>query len=100
MLVNRWQAPMVPTKDQLKMILNKEGLECSEEHYPTQTKITDHRHPFNEVRVIVDGELIVNVAGNQLLLRAGDRIEIPANTKHSHFTQNTECTCLFAERPF
>jgi quercetin dioxygenase-like cupin family protein len=100
MIVTRWQAPIIPTIEQIKMILLNEGLEPSDEVLPKNGKIKEHRHPFDEIRMVVDGELLVNVSGNQLLLRAGDRIEIPSNTKHQYNAHGqTDCVCVIAQRP-
>jgi len=100
MVVIRWQAPILPTIEQIKMIFVNEGLEPTNEVLPAKSKITEHRHPFDEIRVVVDGELLVNVSGNQLLLRAGDRIDIPSNTKHQYQANGpTDCLCVVAERP-
>jgi len=100
MLINRWLAPLTPTKEQIKMLLETEGLEPYEEDYEPSIKINEHRHPFGEVRVVAQGELLFNIAGNQFLLRAGDRVEIPANTKHSHVNNGQgTCICICAQRP-
>lgn len=81
------------------MILEDEGLEPFEEVYQPKDKIIDHRHPFCEVRIVTQGELLFNISGTQFLLRAGDRVEIPANTRHSHMAQGEEpCICLCAKR--
>ncbi len=99
MIITRWQAPIIPNKQQINTILEAEGLEPYEEVYTPQTKINEHRHPFCEVRVILSGEMLFNISGNQFLLRAGDRVEIPANTKHSHTAQGTsDCICVCAQR--
>ncbi|MFZ4405415.1 MAG: cupin domain-containing protein [Pseudobdellovibrionaceae bacterium] len=99
MIIHRWQAPIQPSLEALSKILVHEGLEPQKEIFMSQERISDHRHPFCEVRFIVEGEIIFNVSGNQILLRAGDRIEIPANTKHSHTTAGQKsCICLYAQR--
>lgn len=99
MLITRWQAPLTPNKSQAHLILESEGLEPFEEAYEPQMKVHEHRHPFCEVRIIVEGELLFNISGNQFLLRPGDRVEIPANTKHSHTAQGTgQCVCICAQR--
>jgi quercetin dioxygenase-like cupin family protein len=99
MIITRWQAPIIPSKNQIKKILENEGLEPFEETYEPQVKIPDHRHPFAEVRVIVSGEILFNISGNQFVMRPGDRVEIPANTKHSHMIQGTDdCVCICAQR--
>lgn len=99
MLITRWQAPVTPTKSQIHMILEDEGLEPFEETYAEKEKISEHRHPFCEVRIVAEGELLFNISGTQFLLRPGDRVEIPANTKHSHVPQGERpCVCVCARR--
>jgi quercetin dioxygenase-like cupin family protein len=101
MLINRWQAPQLPTVEQFMMMLDQEGLEPVAEDFAPGMKIGDHRHPFTEVRVVLEGELLFNVAGNQFLLRAGDRLEIPANTKHWFQCHGTSISrSLYAQRVF
>lgn len=101
MIMTRWQAAQMPNLDQMKLILAQEGLEPYTEVFNSSTKISDHRHPFTEVRIVISGELLTNIAGNQVLLRPGDRIEISANTKHSYQVQGNEpCACLCAEKVF
>lgn len=83
------------------MIFQAEGLTPTEEILPPKTVIPDHRHPFDEVRMVVSGTLFMNISGNQLLLRSGDRIDIPANTRHSKSSEGGEpCVCMVANRPF
>lgn len=83
MLVTRWQAAMVPTKQQIKLMFEAEGLTPFEEVFPPQSQIVDHRHPFDEVRMVAEGQLLLDIAGNRLLLRPGDKIVIPSNTRHA-----------------
>ena len=101
MIMTRWQATLTPTPEQIRMILQDEGLDPFDEIFEAEIKVPDHRHPFTEVRVVLQGELLTNVAGNQVLLRAGDRIEIPANTRHSYNVQGTgSCFCICAQKIF
>lgn len=83
MLIRRWQAPVVPDRKQVFIMFETEGLEATEEVFQPAAHIRDHRHPFDEIRMILSGQLMVDVAGNRLLLRPGDRLVIPANTRHS-----------------
>jgi quercetin dioxygenase-like cupin family protein len=99
MIIQRWLAPIKPSFDQIKFILENEGLDVFTETVAAGEKVKDHRHPFSEVRFIISGELMFNVAGNQFLLRNGDRVEVPANTKHWHSAQGSEnCICLVANK--
>lgn len=90
MVITRWQAPQVPSLEQMKMMFTVEGHDFNLETYPIGSEIKDHRHPFDEIRMVASGTLLVNVSGTQLLLRAGDRIEIPSNTKHSTKVEGEE----------
>lgn len=101
MLVNRWQAPIVPTKQQMYSMFESEGLDAQEEILKSGLHVQDLRHPFDEVRMVVEGQLFLDIAGNKMLLRAGDRIVIPANTRHSKQVDSQEsCTCLYAMKAF
>lgn len=99
MLVFRWQAPIVPDKKQIRTMFEAEGLVPLEEVFPPETLIDWHRHPFDEIRTVAQGEVVFDIAGNKLLLRAGDKIVIPSNTKHSFKTQgDIECVCIVANK--
>lgn len=101
MIVTRWQAPVLPSAEQIKMIFEGEGLSAAEETLPPGTVGRDLRHPFDEVRMVISGALLMNISGNQILLRAGDRIDIPSNTKHSKSANGDEtCVCVVAHKPF
>lgn len=101
MIVTRWQAPVLPTPEQIKMIFEREGLQPFEEVYAPNEKIPPHRHPFDEVRMLVTGSLLMEVAGNQLLLRSGDKIVIPSNTRHSKKVHgNSDCLCICSYKAF
>lgn len=93
MIVRRWLAPLQPSKEQIEALFEKDGLEYFEENFPEKTKISDHRHPFDEVRMIIKGKILYNVSGNKVLLRPGDRITVPSNTLHSKTVQSDE-PCL------
>ena len=99
MLISRLQAPHLPQKDQILMIFQAEGLTPFEDVLPAGEEILDLRNPFDEVRVVAAGELLLDIAGNKLLLRAGDRIVIPSNTRHSKQNQGDEpCICICANK--
>ena len=101
MLITRWQAPILPTKDQVQHLFVAEGYQPYEECYAPEAEITDHRHPFDEIRMVVSGELSMTIAGNKLLLRAGDKIIIPSNTKHSKKVEGLEpCVCICANKTY
>ena len=101
MIVVRWQAPLKPTKAQARMIFLAEDLTPWDETLTSDETYPEHRHPFDEIRMILEGELAMNIAGNRLLLRAGDKIIIPGNTKHSQeVTTDSPCETMVANRAF
>ena len=101
MLVFRWQASVQPTREQLKSIYLLEGLKPEEETMPPGSEVEDHKHPFDEFRVIVEGELMMSISGNKLVLRPGDRILIPSNTRHSMSNTSEEsCVSFCAHRAY
>ena len=101
MIVTRWQAPRVPDKEQVYFILESEGLEPYEEEFKLGTIIPEHRHPFDEIRMVLKGQLMMDIAGTKLLLRPGDKIIVPSNTKHSKKVEGTEaCVCICANRTY
>lgn len=101
MLITRWQAPHSPQLKECQMWLELEGLESNIETYAPGEKIQEHRHPFSEIRYIIEGEMLFNIGGNQILVRPGDRIEIPANTRHwQQCHGQTPAVSLYAQRVF
>jgi quercetin dioxygenase-like cupin family protein len=79
------------------MILESEGLEPFDEVLEPGHRIPDHRHPFDEVRMVAQGELLLEILGTRMLLREGDKIIIPANTRHGKQASGEKpCLCICA----
>jgi quercetin dioxygenase-like cupin family protein len=101
MLITRWQAQNVPTTEQVLKIFRAEGLSPVEESFPSESKCDEHRHPYDEVRMIVKGNIYFSVSGTKLLLRPGDKIEIPSNTRHEMEVEGPDtCVSVFSKRLF
>lgn len=100
MIIRRWQAPNIPDLKQMRQMFFLEGLQPLEETFPEGTKVEDRKFPFDEVRMIVEGEQIIEVAKNKLLLRPGDRIMIPSNTRHTISSHQGSSTSLYARKIF
>jgi len=94
MIVRRWLASLTPSQKQIENLFDKDGLEYFEESLPLGTKIPEHRHPFDEVRMIIRGRLLYNVSGNKVLLRPGDKVIVPSNTLHSKEANFEDCLSL------
>ena len=101
MLVTRWQAQIVPKKDQIKLWFEAEGLVPKEVVLNASSEFKDLRHPFDDVIMVAEGEVILDIAGNKLLLRSGDKIVIPSNTKYSKKVEATvPCLCIEASKTY
>lgn len=98
MIVHRWLAPIPLTENQARHWLEMEKADISREHWLAHQSPGEHRHFWTEILVILEGELIVNVAGNQVLLRSGDRMDIPANTRHSYKVNSEFCSVLIGQK--
>jgi len=100
MIIRRWQAPVTPDLKQIRQMFFLEGLKPELEELPEGTVVKDRKFPFDEIRIVVSGELILDVAGSKVLLREGDRVMIPSNTKHSVTAHKGSNTSLYARKVF
>ncbi len=81
--VVRWNKPRKPTLEDLKKLLEAEGLEvelCSD---PPGMKYGRHKHPFDDFVVIVSGKMKIITDSHEWLMKPGDRLDLPKNTSHS-----------------
>ncbi len=101
MIITRWQASIIPTKEQVLTMFQNEGLEPHEDVVTPQQSISDFTKPFHEILMVVEGELLITISGNQLLLRAGDRIRVPAHTKQSKKNSSPQnCVYIYSYTAF
>jgi quercetin dioxygenase-like cupin family protein len=42
-----------------------------------------HTHPYEEIRVMLKGEMAINTKDNTYLLKAGDILKVPPGEKHN-----------------
>lgn len=95
MLIQRWQAELIPNLRQMMMMFEVEGLEPFEETLEPGAVISDRRHPFDEVRMVAQGEMLLEILGAKMLLREGDKVTIPANTRHTKKAEGDKpCVCV------
>jgi quercetin dioxygenase-like cupin family protein len=52
-------------------------------HVPPSGGPPPHRHDFEEMFTVLDGEVQASFRGETVVLRAGDTINVPANAPHS-----------------
>lgn len=97
MIVHRWQAEIIPSRHQIQKIFEADDLQAKENIIKANQEIKEIKNPYAEMRAVVSGALLVEIVGNKLLLRPGDKIIIPSNTKHNKINQGTTaCVSLVA----
>jgi quercetin dioxygenase-like cupin family protein len=67
-------------------------------HVPTSGGPPPHRHDFEEMFTVLDGEVEVTFRGETVVARAGETINVPANAPHSFTNLRAEparllCMC-------
>ena len=101
MKITRWRADRKPTQQEVEAMFRDEGFEFIIEELPENSEVKEHRHPFDEIRMVVAGSIRYNVAGNEFLLREGDRLELPSNTRHrTKVEPGANCVTVCAQRVF
>jgi quercetin dioxygenase-like cupin family protein len=72
-----------PTEKRMMRALELEGYEVLLYSYRAGTVFPEHEHARPKCDAVVAGILRVTVAGKSFDLAAGDRIYLPANTRHA-----------------
>lgn len=99
MKITRWRADRKPLQTEVENGFKDEGLEFHIEELPEGASVREHKHPFDEVRVVINGAMRFNVAGNEFILREGDRLELPSNTRHwTKIEPGAVCISIYAHR--
>ena len=102
MIVNPipWPGEQLPTEEAIRHILHSEGLAAQRWGDAAGTEYTAHAHHATKVLYVVTGSIRFGLLdeGQQLMLGAGDRIEIPAGARHDAVVGEQGVTCLEAYR--
>lgn len=82
--LERWAAEDGPlTEKRLLSLLESEGYEVAVYAYRAGTTFPEHAHAQEKCDAVLEGVLRVTVDGVTYDLGGGDRIYIPAGTRHS-----------------
>ena len=62
--------------------------------------VPEHDHPHEQLGLVVDGELVLAIAGTQHRLRAGQAYQIPGGVGHAAWTEEgVRCRVLDVFQP-
>jgi len=50
-----------------------------------------HTHPYEEVRWVYEGEIVIGTEEGEIILKAGDRLDLPPGAKHWAKTEKGVC---------
>ena len=99
-LVTPWAEAIPPSQSTLRRLLSDEGLDP----YPWSNGPHDiyaaHSHPYNKVIYVVQGSITFGLPelGKQLTLKAGDRLDLPADVVHDAVVGAQGVICLEAHK--
>lgn len=96
--ITRWHGSEHPTFSNITRQMKKEGLRPY-----MWTNMANHRygvrsHGYDKVLYVVDGsiELSFPDLGQQLIMRPGDRVDVPAGVRHGTIVGNKGACCVEA----
>jgi uncharacterized protein YjlB len=95
-----WADPAAPTESTLRALCEDEGLSP----YPWSNGPHDvysaHTHSYDKVIYVVRGSITFGLPelGQQLALKAGDRLDLPAGTVHEAVVGAQGVVCLEAHK--
>ena len=98
--VRRWAGESLPQEADIQRMLAEEGLSGYRwSNAPGDTYVA-HTHPYHKVIFVVRGSIAFGLpaSGEQVELRAGDRLELPAGTAHDALVGPEGVVCLEAHR--
>ena len=73
----------ITERERIEKILRQEGYsDIYVWSDPPNTHYDWHTHNFDEVRWVLEGEILIGTEEGQFLLKPGDRMEVPAGTRH------------------
>ncbi|MEJ2749466.1 MAG: cupin [Anaerolineae bacterium] len=98
--IQKWQQDTLPTEDDLKQMLLDEGLEPYRWSNEAGDVYAAHIHNFHKVICVVAGSIMFGfpIDGEPIVLRAGDRLDLPAGVRHNAVVGPEGVVCLEAHR--
>ncbi len=82
MKITRWNSNNKPNIEDLISSFKGEGLEPSIWRDRPSTFYENHTHPYQEVRWLAKGAMKFGVGGEEIIINARDRLDLPKNALH------------------
>jgi uncharacterized protein YjlB len=99
-LVTSWSDSATPTQSTLWRLMTDEGLNPYSWSNGPFDVYSAHSHSYNKVIYVVQGSITFGLPelGEQLTLKAGDRLDLPAGTVHDAHVGAQGVVCLEAHK--
>ena len=96
--VTPWPDSTPPTESKLMRLCADEGLSPYQWSNSPHDVYSAHSHPYDKVIYVLRGTITFGLPeiGGQLTLKAGDRLDLPANTVHDAVVGSQGVVCLEA----
>jgi len=72
-----------PTEDALRQKLERMGYSVNRYVYLPGTYFADHSHEIDKIDAVSSGRFRMKALGQEIVLEAGDYLEVPRGTVHS-----------------
>jgi uncharacterized protein YjlB len=98
--VTPWADPLSPTQSSLWQRMSDEGLSPYSWSNGPHNVYSAHSHSYNKVIYVVQGTITFGLPelGQQLTLKAGDRLDLPAGIVHNATVGAQGVVCLEAHK--
>jgi hypothetical protein len=99
-LVTPWPDTVPPTRSTLWQLMSGEGLSPYAWSNGPHDIYSAHSHSYNKVIYVVQGSITFGLPelGNELILKAGDRLDLPTGTVHDAVVGAQGVICLEAHK--
>ncbi len=87
-----------PTRGDLEQRFAEEGLTPHEWSSPPGREWDWHEHTCDQLHYCLDGSITFHTESGELVLRPGDRLDLPAGTRHAATSGPEGITMLEADR--
>ncbi|MGD2040785.1 MAG: cupin domain-containing protein [Anaerolineae bacterium] len=87
-----------PSEADLRRTLDEEGLAPYRWSNGPGDVYGAHTHPYHKVIYVVRGSITFGLPGQRIELQAGDRLELPGETRHDAVVGPDGVVCLEAHR--
>lgn len=100
MEITHWQEDTAPTEGELSRQMQAEGLSPHSWSNGPGDEYSAHSHSYTKILYCVRGSIRFSLpdSGEHLDLHPGDRIVLPAGTRHSAIVGPAGVTCIEAQR--